>query len=279
MRITGVSALGCHGYLPVERTYHQPFVVDIEAEIDARPAGDRDELALTVSYADLAQDAISVIAGEPVNLIETLATRIAKKVLARGALSTTVTVHKPDAPVGVGFSDAAVTVHREGILKEAGTIRRAILALGANLGDVHASLDWAVKQIGQLAVNVVAVSDFVETQPVLAAGQTPQPSYLNGVVAIDTALAPLELLTQLQQIEVRGGRVRHERWGARYLDIDVIDIEGVASSFTALHVPHPSASKRLFVLEPWLEVDPQAELSGRPVSQIVAELKAAGEHI
>lgn len=274
IRIAGVRAHGCHGVLAEERTRDQLFVVDVEMEVDATPAQEADDVARTISYADVARDATDVITGESVNLIETLAGRIAAKVMARDPLSVSVTVHKPQAPVGLPFSDVYVTVRRNGPLmdSEAG-IRHVVLALGANLGDTRTTLGWAVEQIRGLDVHVCSVSSFRETEPLLAPGQAAQPNYTNAVLTLDTALAPLALLEQLQRIEVRGGRVRHEHWGARLLDIDVIDIENVTSGAARLTLPHPRAAERLFVLEPWASIEPEATLAGVPIRDLIARMK------
>ena len=272
IRIEGVKALGCHGVLAEERTYDQPFVVDIELEVDTALSAATDDVAHTISYADVAQDAVAVITGESVNLIETLANRIAEKVLELGPLSVAVTIHKPEAPVGLPFSDVFVTVRRNGpLLDNDAGIRHVVLALGANLGEPRANLEWAIEQITMLDVHVDAVSQFYETEPVLAPRQAAQPNYTNAVVALDTALSPLELLRELQRIEVRGGRVRHERWGARLLDIDIIDFEGVTSTVPRLTLPHPRAAERLFVLEPWASIEPDAILGGIPVTQLARQ--------
>ncbi|MFT0847387.1 2-amino-4-hydroxy-6-hydroxymethyldihydropteridine diphosphokinase [Actinomycetaceae bacterium L2_0104] len=274
IRIEGVRAFGRHGVLAEERTYDQPFVVDIELEVDVTSASRTDDVVNTISYADAAQDAVEVITGESVNLIETLAERIAERILARGPLAASVTIHKPEAPVGLPFSDVFVTVRRRGPLTNDDVgIRHVVLALGANLGNTHANLVWAIEQIRRLDVHVDRVSDLYETEPVLAPGQEAQPNYTNAVLSLDTALSPLELLRELQRIEVRGGRVRHERWGSRLLDIDIVDFEGVTSSLERLTLPHPRAAERLFVLKPWASIEPEATLGGRPITALVAELE------
>lgn len=273
VRIAGVRGYGSHGVFDCEKTERHPFVADIDATVDTRAAGESDVIADTVSYADLAQDALAVIEGERVDLIETLAERIAARVLHRGALAVDVTVHKPEAPVGVEFADASVTVRRRGALLESGVIRTVVLCLGSNLGDSAANLDWAIGEIAKLPVFVAAVSDFFVTEPVLAPEQDPQPNYTNAVVVLTTAMAPLDLLAELQTIEVRGGRVRHERWGARTIDIDIVDIEGVVSKNPILTLPHPRAAERLFVLEPWARIDPHARLGGRAITELIEGLK------
>lgn len=266
VRILGVQALGKHGVFPHEKEEKKPFIADIEAVVDASDAALNDDLSFSISYADLAADAVAVIEGESVDLIETLAERIASRVLARGALAVEVTLHKPEAPVGLPFSDACVTLRRKGELLREGTIRRVVVALGSNMGDSAALLAWAVECIRELPVCVNAVSDIITSAAQLAPGQATQPDYLNAVLTLTTAMSPLELLRRLQEIEVRGGRVRHEKWGARTLDIDIVDVEGVASAHSVLTLPHPRAHERLFVLEPWMQIEPDAVLGELPVA-------------
>jgi dihydroneopterin aldolase len=111
--VRGLRTTGHHGVYPEERLVGQPFVVDVVLSVDTRPAAASDDVADTVHYGELAQRVITVVEGEPVNLIETLAARIAELCLEYPPVSVAeVTVHKPEAPVGVPFDDVAVTVVR-----------------------------------------------------------------------------------------------------------------------------------------------------------------------
>lgn len=113
IHLRGITARGRHGVLDWERHYGQPFVVDADLAVDLRAAAATDDLALTVNYADVAACIVAHISGEPHQLIETLAERIATDILRFDRVtSVAVTVHKPEAPVGVTFSDVAVTVTR-----------------------------------------------------------------------------------------------------------------------------------------------------------------------
>ncbi len=89
------------------------------------------------------------------------------------------------------------------------------------------------------------------------------PRYLNAVALLETRLAPGELLASLHRIEARHGRVRRERWGDRTLDLDLIAYGDERIDRDDLVVPHPRAHEREFVLAPWLDVDPDAEIPGR----------------
>ena len=111
--LTGLRVFGRHGVLPEERRDGQDFVVDVQLTVDTRPAATSDDLTDTVDYADLADRLAAVIAGEAVNLIETLAARLADVCLADDrVIEARVTVRKPGAPIPHAFSDVAVTVVR-----------------------------------------------------------------------------------------------------------------------------------------------------------------------
>jgi dihydroneopterin aldolase len=111
--LTGLRARGRHGVYEFERASGQEFVVDVSLEVDLAPAGRSDDVVDTVHYGELAEKLIAVVIGEPVHLIETLASRLADVCLADGRVSAaTVTVHKPQAPIPHEFSDVAVTIRR-----------------------------------------------------------------------------------------------------------------------------------------------------------------------
>ncbi|MFT4212695.1 MAG: dihydroneopterin aldolase [Microbacterium sp.] len=111
--LTGVRATGFHGVYPDERRDGQEFVVDLELTLDLRPASRSDHVADTVHYGELAEQVVSIVEGDPVDLVETLAQRIADAVLGRPLVEAVrVTVHKPSAPITVPFGDVAVTIER-----------------------------------------------------------------------------------------------------------------------------------------------------------------------
>lgn len=111
--LTGLTVFGRHGVYDHERENGQEFTIDLRLRMPLDDAASSDDVADTVHYGELAERVAEVVAGEPVNLIETLADRIAAVALADArVLSVTVTVHKPHAPIALTFSDVAVTVHR-----------------------------------------------------------------------------------------------------------------------------------------------------------------------
>jgi dihydroneopterin aldolase len=111
--LRGLRVKGYHGVYDFERRAGQDFVVDVDLEMDLAPAAASDDVADTVHYGELAERLAEVIAGEPVDLIETLADRLAAICLADArVVATTVTVHKPQAPIEREFADVAVTIRR-----------------------------------------------------------------------------------------------------------------------------------------------------------------------
>ena len=137
---------------------------------------------------------------------------------------------------------------------------RAVVALGANLGDRLGALQAAVDGLAVDAdTEVLAVSAVYETAPV---GGPEQPDYLNAVVLVETTLEPGALLALGQALELAAGRTRGQRWGPRPLDVDLITYGGLVSADPTLSLPHPRAAERAFVLQPWLDVDVGAHLAG-----------------
>jgi 2-amino-4-hydroxy-6-hydroxymethyldihydropteridine diphosphokinase len=137
-------------------------------------------------------------------------------------------------------------------------VSRAVLCLGANLGDRLAALQGGVAALAEY-MDVDAVSPVYETAPV---GVDPQPDFLNIVVLVTTDLAPADLVEYGLDVERRMGRRPGPRGAARPLDVDVIAYDDVVSDDPSATVPHPRAYQRAFVLRPWLDVDPDATLVG-----------------
>jgi 2-amino-4-hydroxy-6-hydroxymethyldihydropteridine diphosphokinase len=150
-----------------------------------------------------------------------------------------------------------------------------VVALGSNLGDRGDTLRAAVAALRATpGIEVAAVSPVVESVAVKLTGLDPRaPRYLNAVALVDTVLPPHGLLDALHAIESENGRVRAERWGDRTLDLDLIDVAGIRHDDPEVTLPHPRAFERDFVLKPWLEVDPDAVLTGHGrVADLVAAL-------
>lgn len=288
IHLVGLAAIGYHGVLPSERRTGQTFGADVVVHVDTRAAVARDDLSLTVDYGDLAARIHAVLVGDPVDLLETLAQRIADVALAvPGVEVVDVVVHKPYAPIPVAFDDVHVAIRRHRPVGEAAPDEPAgpgavvhpldarpasetavVLALGGNVGDVRRTLRAAIADLdARPGLRITAVSPLACT----AAVGPDQDDYLNAVVIGLTTLSPRELLAATTAVENAHGRVRAERWGPRTLDIDVIAIDGVLSADPLLELPHPRAHERAFVLVPWAHLDPDAEVPG-PAGGAVAAL-------
>jgi len=147
---------------------------------------------------------------------------------------------------------------------------KVVIALGANLGDPKKQISLAIDAIRDY-VKVNKISRLYETAPFKVSDN--QPNYINAVLIGETKLPPQELMKELLAIEAKLGRQRAFPKAARTIDLDIIDYEGLKLDSDQLTLPHPRAFERKFVLEPWAEIDPTAELPGfGPVRELLAAL-------
>ena len=131
---------------------------------------------------------------------------------------------------------------------------KAYIGLGSNLGDREANIRQALQFLEQLPeTTIVRGSSLYDTEPV---GVSDQPNFLNGVVQIETHLAPRQLLWNLMLIERRLGRVRTQPWGPRVIDLDLLLYGDEVVDEDDLQVPHPLMTQRSFVMVPLVEIEP-----------------------
>ncbi|MFM1952578.1 MAG: hypothetical protein RJA33_1372 [Actinomycetota bacterium] len=146
---------------------------------------------------------------------------------------------------------------------------KAVIALGANIGNPKEQMDIAVSLLRE-ALEVTAVSSYFTTAPV---GGPEQPDYLNAVCIAESELPAAKLLALLHGIEKALGRERIEHWGPRTIDLDLIQYGSIVSYAEELTLPHPRAHERRFVLEPWSEIEPDALLlTHGTISDLLAQL-------
>ncbi|MEU0118324.1 2-amino-4-hydroxy-6-hydroxymethyldihydropteridine diphosphokinase [Streptomyces bobili] len=155
--------------------------------------------------------------------------------------------------------------------------KRAVISIGSNLGNRLETLQGAIDALEDTpGVRIKAVSPVYETEPW---GVEPgsQPSYFNAVVVLKTTLPPSSLLERAHAVEEAFHRVRDERWGARTLDVDIVAYADVVSDDPSLTLPHPRAHERAFVLAPWHDVEPGAQVPGRgPVAELLDTVSREG---
>lgn len=151
---------------------------------------------------------------------------------------------------------------------------RAYLGIGSNIGDMAAMLDRAVAGLAATpGIDVVARSADYRTPPW---GKTDQPWFLNGAVAVDTALDPHGLLDACLGVEHALGRIREERWGPRVIDVDVLAYEGATVDDARLVLPHRHVRERAFVLVPLAEIAPDLVIGGERVADALTKLDRTG---
>lgn len=154
-------------------------------------------------------------------------------------------------------------------------LRQAVFSLGSNMDDRHSYLQAAVDALKTTpGMKLTDVSSVYETRPV---GLTEQSDFLNIVVLAESTLASMTMLERCQAIENSLGRVRTIPQGPRTIDIDVIAVGRRQLRNDVLTLPHPRAHERAFVLVPWLEADPAADLVGHgPVAALLPRVDATG---
>ena len=153
---------------------------------------------------------------------------------------------------------------------------RAVLALGSNLGDRKQHLKEALSEIAKLpSTKLLATSSFLETVAITEVGEDQsRPSYLNSVAIVETELNAEKLHQLTSEIENSLGRVRETKWQDRTIDVDVIAFGSEVVDSENLVIPHPRAHQRLFVLKPWFELEPEAEIPGHgKIASLIAELE------
>ncbi len=136
---------------------------------------------------------------------------------------------------------------------------KVVIALGSNVGDTNSHLHHAIEELSKV-IAITKVSSFYKTAPV---GGPVQDDFLNAVLIAESDLEPLDILVAMQEIETLAGRSREVHWGPRTLDLDLITYGDAIITEPHLELPHPRAHERAFVLEPWLEIDPEGELAGK----------------
>ncbi len=153
---------------------------------------------------------------------------------------------------------------------------RAFIGLGSNVGDRHGFLTKAASCLQDIrGTRVICYSSVYESDPV---GKIDQPAFLNAVAEVETHLTPPELMEELQVAEKAVGRLQHERWGPREIDLDILLYDGLLHQDTTLSVPHAELEKRRFVLVPLREIAPDVvhPVSGFTMEELAGKCSGQG---
>lgn len=258
--VTNLCLMGNHGVFPEEKRLGQKFFVDIDCHLDLTAAAASDDYSQAVCYHALCALAQEVSDSEQLNLIDTLASRIAEAVLARhpDVEEVRVAVRKPWAAMPASIDTLGVEVRRRRRL-------RVAFGIGSNVGDTARNLGLAVAHLqAQDGLEIDAVSKFHTTAPW---GKLDQDWFLNACVTGWTEMHPLALMKLCKRIELAIGRLPGERWGPRVIDIDLLHAGDLLINTPELTLPHRDMWNRAFVLEPLVEIAPDLTIRGRRVAE------------
>ena len=267
INIKNLEVFARHGVLPEEKVIGQKFLISASLFLDLHNAGMEDDLSKTLDYAEICNVIKASIEDNTFCLIETVAERLAEKLLVEhpSLQKVRLEIKKPWAPVAIPLETVSVEIERSRHI--------AFIALGSNIGDKKGYLNFAVDELNKTrSCRILSVSNFITTAPY---GYTQQDEFLNGCLEMETLLTPHELLRLLLDIENKAGRVRDIRWGPRTLDLDIIFYDDIAISDSVLRIPHVEAHKREFVLAPLCEIAPYLmhPILKRTVSELLDELQ------
>lgn len=251
IKIKDLEVYGRHGVFREENVLGQKFLVSADLYVSTREAGKSDEMKDSISYAEVAHDIESFLQENIFKLLETAAEETAERILLHypGVDKVRLEIKKPWAPILLPMDTVSVEIERGW--------HRVCLALGSNMGDKEKYLRGALALLkADEKIRIVKVSEFITTEPY---GGVEQDDFLNGAAVIETLYEPQELLSYVNAIEHTFGRERTIHWGPRTLDIDIILYDEEVVWEENLKIPHIEMHKRSFVLEPLVQIAPEAK--------------------
>ena len=265
--IKGLEVFGKHGVFKEEQEKGQIFKVNATLYFDTAKAGRTDELEDSVDYGKICELIKEFMTQYRMNLLETIANRLARKILMAypEIEAVTLEIEKPQAPIPMPFENVSVKIHR--------SWHTPFIAFGSNMGDRLSYINDAIANLkADMRCEVKKVSKFVESRPY---GDVEQENFYNGVLELRTLLEPKELLEFLQAEERHAGRVRKEHWGPRTLDLDILYFDDMVIENDDLTIPHVDMQHRDFVLVPLNEIAPYKRhpLIGLTTKEMLKRLK------
>lgn len=250
IQIENLIVFANHGVFDEEKAMGQRFMISLKLYTDVSVAAESDDITRSINYGEVCDFVTTFTKTHRSKLIEKAAQDIAYALLDKYSLlkSVEVQLKKPWAPIGLPLDNVLVSLKRGREI--------AYIGLGSNMGDKKAYLDFAVKSLSENPYcNVLAVSDYIETEPV---GDVEQDMFLNGCIKLETMLLPNDLLKLLNEIEAEAGRTREIHWGPRTLDLDILLYGDIVMDTEILTIPHREMAKREFVLRPLSQISPYA---------------------
>ena len=270
--VKNVEIFAHHGVYESERINGQRFLFTVTFFTDLEKAGESDDIADTVHYGEAACKIAEFLTKNTFSLLEAAVTATAGYILKEypGLSGIELELCKPDAPIDLNFENVSV--------KRSIFWHEAYIGLGSNIGDKKTYLDTAVRRIKEAGAQKyifrkTECSEWITTQPY---GKTDQEEFLNGVIFLETLLSPTGLFDFLQKLEHESGREeRHEFWGPRTLDLDILFYDDLVIDEKRLTIPHPDLHNREFVLRSLNELNPRLRhpLLGKSVYEMLKELR------
>ena len=266
IRIQHLEVFGNHGVFPEENRLGQKFLINADLHTDTREAGLTDEITKSIHYGEICHEITDFLTKHTFRLIESAAEHLAEHLLLNTPRLWEIELEilKPWAPIGLPLESVSVRIKRGW--------HKAYLSIGSNLGDKRAYLLEAQEKLAQVkGIRNLRASSLIETEPY---GGVEQDAFLNGALALETILEPMELLKEMNRIEAEAGRERIIHWGPRTLDLDLIFYDDLVTEDARLLLPHPDMQNRSFVLEPLAELCPwkRHPLTGKTVQEMLKEL-------
>lgn len=266
IRIEQLEVFAHHGVLAEEQEKGQIFQVNAVIYTNIHRAGLEDNLFYTIDYGQVCQFITDWMQQNTYQLLEAVAEKLSKAILLKYERVTAVEleIRKPNAPIPLPFSCISVKVYRQW--------HTAYLAVGSNIGDKVQYINGAIRALtAHPQIRVKKVSDLIQSKPY---GVLDQDDFLNGVLEIETLLAPEELMETIHDIEDAAGRVRVRRWGPRTLDLDLLFYDKLVYESDNVIIPHTDLQNRDFVLEPMSTLAPNYRhpILGKTVMQMYQEL-------
>ncbi|MCI6731674.1 MAG: 2-amino-4-hydroxy-6-hydroxymethyldihydropteridine diphosphokinase [Lachnospiraceae bacterium] len=268
IRISDLVVFANHGVFQEEAVLGQKFLVSAVIETDIRKPGRSDSLDNTINYGEVSQEITRFLTENRFQLIEACAEQLAEYLLLKYETlmkRITLEIKKPWAPVRLPLDTVSVKITRGW--------HTVYIALGSNMGDKDAYLEFGVEELKKLPqIRIDQVSSFIRTEPY---GYTDQDVFLNGACKVRTTFTPEELLDEMQRIELEAKRVRKIHWGPRTLDLDLLFYDQEIIATERLNVPHPDMANRDFVLKPMAELSPWwgHPVTHKTMAQMLAELE------
>ncbi|MGI5949879.1 2-amino-4-hydroxy-6-hydroxymethyldihydropteridine diphosphokinase [Peptoniphilus sp.] len=265
IKIKDLEIYANHGLFKEEKVLGQKFLVTVEAGLSFRDAAIYKNLDKSIDYGKLSHEIYEFFKEEE-DLLETLAYKLTKFIFDKYEIveSLDVEIKKPWAPINLPLDTASVRCIKKR--------RDYYIGIGTNMGDRLSYIDRAIKEMEEEGLKILDKAEIIETK---AWGKTDQADFLNTVVKVRSFEDPIDLLHILQKIEIDLDRVRHEKWGPRTIDLDILLIDREIIYTDELIVPHPYLHEREFVLESLNELIPNYfhPILNRKISELYAEVQ------